>query len=176
VNVSSTRFDRLTILIHWTTLALMIALFTTAWSVDHTKERLGNEILLRIHRSIGVTIWGLTAFRLAWRTFLRPPPPFPSNMSLFQQRAAQANELGLYALLLLQPVLGLAQALLSGHRFGLFAWDVNSIGGNLALWGAAHEAHEFTAMALLALIGVHACAALYHALVLRDGVIGRMLP
>ena len=170
------RFDHTTILIHWATVVLISTLFATAWSVDHTKEGTGTEMLLRIHRSIGVTIWLLTAFRLAWRTSFRPPPPFPANMPLLQQRAAQANELCLYALLLLQPVLGLAQALLSGRRFGLFAWNVNSIGGNLPLWRVAHEVHELTALALLALIGAHACAALYHAFVRRDGVIRRMLP
>ena len=170
------RFDHMTILIHWTTVALMIALFTTAWSVDDTKEGPGTEILLTIHRSIGVTIWALTAFRLAWRTRVRPPPPFPASMPLLQQRAAQANELGLYALLLVQPALGLAQSVLSGHRFGLFAWNVGPLGGELALWRIAHEAHELTALVLLALIGAHACAALYHALVRRDGVIQRMLP
>jgi superoxide oxidase len=170
------RFDPITILIHWVTVVLMIALFTTAWSVNHTKGGPGTESLLRIHRSIGVTIWVLTAFRLAWRTLVRPPPPFPENMSLLQRRAAQANELGLYALLLLQPVLGLAQSLLSAHRFGLFVWDVSTIEGSPALWGFAHQAHELTALALLALIGAHALAALYHALVRRDGVIRRMLP
>ena len=170
------RFDPVTILIHWLTVALMIALFATAWSVNHTKEGPGTESLLRIHRSIGVTIWVVTAFRLAWRTSVRPPPPFPENMSLLQRRAAQANELGLYSLLLLQPVLGLAQSLLSAHRFGLFVWDVSTIGGGPALWGFAHRAHELTAQALLALIGAHALAALYHALVRRDGVIRRMLP
>lgn len=170
------RFDGITILIHWVTVGLMIALFTTAWSVDHTKEGPGSELLLRIHRSAGVTIWMLTAFRLTWRTCFHPPPPFPATLTLFQQRAAKANELGLYALLLLQPLLGLAQALLSDRRFGLFAWNVNTIKGHLALWAIAHEAHELTALALLALIGVHACAALYHACVRRDGVIRRMLP
>ena len=170
------RFDHTTILIHWATVVLMSALFATAWSVDHTKEGTGTEMLLRIHRSIGVTIWLLTAFRFAWRTSFRPPPPFPANMPLLQQRAAQANELCLYALLLLQPVLGLAQAFLSGRRFVLFAWNVNSTGGNLPLWRVAHGLHELTALALLALIGAHACAALYHTFVRRDGVIRRMLP
>jgi cytochrome b561 len=169
------RFDHTTILIHWATVALMSALFITAWSVDDTKEGAGTEILLRIHRSIGVTIWLLTGFRLAWRKLFRPPPPFPAGMSLLQQRAAQANELGLYVLLLLQPILGLTQSLLSGHGFGLFAWNVSPTGGSLALWRLAHEAHELTALALLALISAHACAALYHAFVRRDGVIPRML-
>jgi cytochrome b561 len=38
------------------------------------------------------------------------------------------------------------------------------------------EAHEFGAKALLLLIALHAGAALFHRLVLRDGVMQRMLP
>ena len=38
------------------------------------------------------------------------------------------------------------------------------------------EAHEFGAKALVALISLHAGAALFHGVVLRDGVLQRMLP
>ena len=38
------------------------------------------------------------------------------------------------------------------------------------------EAHELGGKALLTLIGLHAGAALFHRLVLRDGVLQRMLP
>jgi len=38
------------------------------------------------------------------------------------------------------------------------------------------EAHAIGAKALMALIGLHAGAALFHRLVLRDGVLQRMLP
>jgi cytochrome b561 len=36
--------------------------------------------------------------------------------------------------------------------------------------------HEFGVWMLLALIGLHAAAALFHGLILRDGVLQRMLP
>jgi superoxide oxidase len=45
-----------------------------------------------------------------------------------------------------------------------------------AIRGLFQEAHELGAKALLALIGLHAGAALFHGLVLRDGVLQRMLP
>jgi cytochrome b561 len=38
------------------------------------------------------------------------------------------------------------------------------------------KVHEFGAKALLALVGLHAGAALFHRLVLRDGVLQRMSP
>jgi cytochrome b561 len=38
------------------------------------------------------------------------------------------------------------------------------------------ELHEFGAKALLALVGLHAGAALFHRMVLRDGVLQRMSP
>jgi cytochrome b561 len=47
---------------------------------------------------------------------------------------------------------------------------------NPAIRSVFVKAHEFGAKALLALIGLHASAALFHRLVLRDGVLQRMLP
>jgi cytochrome b561 len=39
-----------------------------------------------------------------------------------------------------------------------------------------HDIHETTATALLVLVGLHVCAALFHGIVLRDGVLRSMLP
>jgi cytochrome b561 len=41
---------------------------------------------------------------------------------------------------------------------------------------AFHAAHELGAIALLAVVGLHGSAALFHTLVRRGGVLERMLP
>src|SRR5271170_4894284 len=53
---------------------------------------------------------GLVAIvRLGWRFSYAFLPPFPQNMPKVQQRVAKASEYALYALLLFQPLTGLAQ-------------------------------------------------------------------
>ena len=61
--------------------------------------------------------------------------------------------------------------------FELFIWQVPALlEPNPAIRGLFVAAHGFGAKALLALISLHAGAALFHRLVLRDGVLQRMLP
>jgi cytochrome b561 len=59
----------------------------------------------------------------------------------------------------------------------LLIWQVPALlAPDAAIRSLFQEAHALGAKALLALIGLHAGAALFHGLVLRDGVLQRMLP
>jgi superoxide oxidase len=72
---------------------------------------------------------------------------------------------------------GLANTLFHGRPFALFAWQVPALlTRDETVFHAFRLMHKFGALALLALIGIHAAAALLHALILRDGVLQRMLP
>jgi cytochrome b561 len=98
-------------------------------------------------------------------------------MRKLQQYIAKTNEYGLYALLVVQPITGLGGVLFRGHPFELFIWDVPALlEPDPAVRSLFVQTHEFVAKALLALIGLHAGAALFHRLVLRDGVLQRMSP
>jgi superoxide oxidase len=80
-------------------------------------------------------------------------------------------------LLLVQPVTGLGDVVFHGRPLTLFIWQVPALlAPDPAIRSLFQEAHELGAKALLALIGLHAGAALFHGLVLRDGVLQRMLP
>ena len=62
-------------------------------------------------------------------------------------------------------------------RFTLFAWQVPAwFAPDKAISLLFQSLHELAAWMLLALIGIHAAAALFHGLILRDGVLQRMLP
>jgi superoxide oxidase len=168
------RFDQISIAVHWLTLVLVAAQFATAWLFN-----LGGDVqqLLFVHRSIGILTWIVIVLRLTRRHAFAHLPPFPASMPKLQQRIAKLSEYGLYGLLLMQPLTGLGNTLLHGRAFALFVWRVPA-------WFAADKAishlfqtlHELGAWMLLALIGIHAAAALFHGLILRDGVLQRMLP
>jgi cytochrome b561 len=98
-------------------------------------------------------------------------------MPKLQQQIAKLNEYALYGLLLLQPLTGLGNALLRGRPFRLFVWHVPAwFAPDKVVWHTFQWLHEIGAWMLLTLIGLHAAAALFHGLILRDGVLQRMLP
>jgi cytochrome b561 len=75
------------------------------------------------------------------------------------------------------PITGLFRVLLRGQAFDLFVWHIPVLlEPDPAMRSLFVEAHAIGAKALMALIGLHAGAALFHRLVLRDGVLQRMLP
>lgn len=172
------RFDATSIVLHWLTVLLIVGQFTTVWlheAVGHGTS-LGFELLVA-HRTMGVTTWAIVLARVLWRRWFAYLPPFPESMPKLQQWIAKANEYGLYALLLVQPVTGLGEAVLHGRPFTLFIWQVPALlAPDAAIRGLFVKAHELGGNALLALIGLHASAALFHGFVLRDGVLQRMLP
>jgi cytochrome b561 len=172
------RFDQTSIILHWLTALLIVVQFSSAWlheAVDHNSGIAA--ALLVTHRNSGMLIWIVNAARLVWRHNYAYLPPFLESMPRLQQVLAKANEYSLYVLLLVQPITGLGRVLLRGAPVELFFWQIPALfESNDAIRHLFVEAHEFGANALLALVGVHAGAALFHRLVLRDGVLQRMLP
>jgi superoxide oxidase len=169
------RFDQISITLHWLTVFLVVAQFTTAWLLNQRGS--DTSALLFAHRSMGTLTWIVVAIRLIWRHGLANLPPFPASMPKLQQRIAKLNEYGLYVLLLMQPLTGLGNTLFHGRPFALFAWQVPALfAPSKAVAHMFQSIHEFGAWGLMALIGLHAAAALFHGLILRDGVLQRMLP
>lgn len=172
------RFDQTSITLHWLTVLLIVVQFASIWAheaVGH-HSNLAAE-LLSLHRSAGVLTWVVVVARLCWRRYFAYLPPFPPSMPKFQQLIAKANEYGLYVLLLAMPITGLARVLLRGKPFELFIWEIPALlETDPAARSAFMQAHEIGAKALMILIALHAGAALFHRLVLRDGVLQRMLP
>jgi superoxide oxidase len=172
------RFDQVSIALHWLTVLLIVAQYGSLWlheAAHHASNFAAAS--LSVHRSMGMVTWILAVTRLVWRRNFADLPPFPPAMPKFQQIIAKANEYGLYLLLLVQPITGLARVLLRGQPFTLFFWEVPALfEPDPAIRAIFVAAHEIGGNALLLLIGLHAGAALFHRLVLRDGVLERMLP
>lgn len=168
------RFDQISIAFHWLTVLGVGAQFLTIWLLG---QQQGGPVLMEVHRSVGVATWIVAAARFYWRHRYADLPPFPASMPKLQQRIATLNEYGLYGLLLVQPLTGLGDVLFRGHSVRLFAVHVPPLlPAEPAVFHLLHGVHEAGAAALAALVGLHAAAALLHGLVLRDGVLERMLP
>jgi len=170
-------FDTLTITLHWTTLLIVLALFGSALLYHQVEARSWAPPLLQAHRSLGVTIWTLTVFRLFWRVTGARFPAFPVSMTPLHQLVARLSEYGLYALLLIQPATGLAQTIWRGRPFELFGWNIPQLAArDLPLVGIFHAVHKMGAWCLFGLVGLHAAAGLVHHFILRDDVLEAMAP
>jgi cytochrome b561 len=168
-------FDGVTIALHWTTVVLVLALLTTAWL--HAQSHDDAALLLRIHRSLGVTVWMTTAFRLIWRMTNAKLPPFPDDMPRKHRVLVQISEYCLYALLLIQPITGLSETITCGRSFVLFWWHIPPLMHHYpTLQAALFLVHRIGAETLGVLITGHAVTALIHYFVLRDNMLQRMAP
>ena len=163
---------------HWGTVALLLCGYLAAWMIDGASSPAEKAWLIMLHRSFGVTILLLTCVRLAFRLRTRVPP-LPADVPAVQRLAARASVITLDAALIVQPLLGLAASMLHGGRTMLFGDVVLRpllpVAKALA-HEVFHQVHAWTALVLLALIGLHVTAALYHHFVRKDEVMAGMLP
>jgi superoxide oxidase len=168
-------YDALTIFLHWTTLALVLVQLVSAWLIDHGGSREAGALAMSVHRSSGSVLWLIVAIRLIWRFTGMKLPPFPLGMGRLHITGVHLSEYGLYLLLLAQPLTGLADTLLRGRPFALFVWTIPALlARDKPAAALAHLAHMAGAWALIALVTVHALAALTHRIVLDDGVLESM--
>jgi cytochrome b561 len=166
----------LMIAFHWTTALLVTASFVIAWLREPMEDLTQRALWLDVHRAIGFTVLALTLARLALRS-REGPISTRAELPLGMWLASRASHFLLYAGLIAMPLLGWAQSSAKARHFHLFGLPVPALvrhdpdlAEQLGNW------HANLAWALLALIGLHAIAALYHHYVRRDDVVRAMVP
>ena len=170
-------YDRLMKAVHWSTLLLIAAAYGAVWTSHAAASKEQHALLVELHRSLGVTVFALTMFRLGWRWHARIPR-LPADLPLLQKVAARATEYVLYALLLAQPMLGILHTNAQGKKidFYLLGELPAVIGRDKILAKQAIAAHDIVSYLLLAVMALHAAAALFHHFGRRDNVLNAMLP
>ena len=132
-------------------------------------------LLLAIHRPLGILILVFAVVRLVNR-LTHKLPPFLATMSRAERRIASWSEYLLYALLLVQPLVG--WAMLSAARVPITLLGPVHLPGiaphNIDVYGVLRECHSVFAYLLFLTFTAHLCAVLFHTLVLRDRLLDRM--
>ncbi len=168
------RYTRTARLLHWLMAVIMVAMLITG---EQTMSSHGNRTLPTVHASAGFVLLLLLAIRLWWR-WNHAPPQAPVR-PLWEMRAAKAAHAALYAAMLLLPLTGwLAYTEHVRRSFGtrpasLFGMKIPLLPDFGINW---HLIHNWGGTLVLALIALHAAAALKHHFVDRDGTLKRMLP
>lgn len=170
-------YDSASMTLHWLSLVLLVILFASIWTREHASDGDTAALLLTVHRTAGTLLWVATLARLIWKLIVADTPPLPLRMPRIQKLAARANEYALYLLLIAQPVTGFVQSIARGKPFPLLGFQVPVLMvRDRGVTHLFHAIHQTSATVLLVLVGLHACAALFHGIVLRDGVLRSMVP
>lgn len=126
---------------------------------------------LRSHISGGMAILFLMLVRLAIRSQTAHPAPASAGHPLLDRLAWASHRL-FYVTVAAMALSGIVMALQTGLFDTVFAGH-GSVPSDFWVY-PVRTVHYLLSRILMALIATHVVAALYHALVLRDGLLGRM--
>ena len=164
--------------IHWLIAALALIIVSLGLAIPEApRNTASRDLLMLLHRSVGLLILLVMLFRAVWR-MSHPPPPLPPTMRRIEVALAHATHWGLYLMFFAMPLAGYVNAAAAGHSvsfFGLFSIPP-LLPENQKLSQFAVAAHQVGQFAVYGLVAAHVAAALMHRLIRRDEVWGRMLP
>jgi cytochrome b561 len=161
--------------LHWLMAAMVVAmLFIGVGMVSTLRPRF--LTLVAIHKPLGITILALVMLRLAvrWRY---GAPHLPADLPPLQAIGAKLSHLALYALLITMPLIGWGMLSAGGYPVVVLgSLRLPSIlPPNDQLHALLRSAHTLLAYLFFAVILLHIAAALFHALIRRDGVFQAMI-
>jgi len=133
--------------------------------------------LVSIHRPLGIAILILVVVRFVNRR-LNPPPPFLVTMPPLERRVATWSELAMYGLMFVLPLVG--WGMLSTAHYPIVLYGSLHLPFILPhspmLHAVLRRTHTILAYLLFFTFLAHFSAILFHTLILRDGILQRMVP
>ena len=162
---------------HWTIAVAFIGLVGLgAWMVGLTYYDPWYNESLALHKAIGIVVLALALAKLGWKLADRKPD-FGPEVRAYERAGATAMHWILGALLIVLPVTGYLISTSEGagiDMFGLFEFpaffDVTAGTRDLAI-----DLHYYLAYGGIALVGLHAGAALKHTFIDKGSTLIRML-
>ncbi|WP_372996268.1 cytochrome b [Marinobacter sp.] len=164
-------------IIHWLVAAAVFGLFGLGyWMVDLSYYDDWYRRAPDIHRSIGILLFVVMVFRVAWRGVNVSPAPL-SNHKRWEVRSAHLAHFLLYVLIFVAMVSGYLISTADGSSISVFGWfEVPSVTGRIkGMEDTAGVVHYWSTWAIVGLAVIHAAGAFKHHLLDRDRTLWRML-
>ena len=175
-------YGALTKLFHWLVVVLFAFQFTAAnimlrIEADQTALGLSQAAYYNWHKSVGLVALIVAVLRLLARKSGQLPPWAPT-LSAGERRFIHRAEQLLYAAMFVMPVSGYLYVMAGGYGVVLFgvAELPNPIGEQPVLATLAKWTHVGSSYVLLLALAGHVGLVLRHQLILKDGLLERMLP
>lgn len=191
MSVTNTRnsWGTLSRVFHWGTLLLIAVQIPLGfWMVEvyevYTETYADDTWVMRtsrMHHTLGFIALLVFALRLSWRAN-NPTPELPASLVRYQRWLARGTHFVLYALLVIYPLSGWAALSAYEGEFPIFFFGWENM-PRLVPQAAADAFFNYEFFAGIhrwcwrmgaVVLGLHVFAALWHQLVLRDGVLKRM--
>ena len=161
--------------LHWTMAAMVLTMLGIG--VTMVASLADYYLLVSIHRPLGAGILVLVVVRFVVRR-LSPLPPVPPTMSRMERVAAAASEYTMYGVMFVLPLVG--WGLLSAARYPVvLCGSVHLpfiLPHDAMLYATVRRAHTVLAYVLFLAFLAHVGAILFHTLIVRDGILFRMVP
>ncbi len=126
-----------------------------------------------LHRSVGILLLALLAVRLLWK--LANPTPSDRHLSRMERYTSRMTHTLFYLLLFALMIAGYLISTADGRPISVFGlFDVPAIYVRKGLEETAGRVHEYLAYILMAIVGLHAAAALKHHVIDKDPTLTRM--
>jgi cytochrome b561 len=162
--------------LHWVTAVIVIGMIPVGIYMANASPGPMQDFLYDLHRSFGVVLLPIVLARLAYR-FTHPPPPLPTDIPAVQRGAAHVVHYALYALLIVQPIVGWIAT--SAYRAPILVFWTFTLPPiwpeDRAFSERMFVVHKALGIAIAVLALMHIAAALYHHFVRRDATLMRML-
>jgi cytochrome b561 len=168
-------YDPVAITLHWLTALLVILQFTLGqtwgWFPRPTRH-----LMIVTHMSFGIILTVVILARVLWRFALGH---HLRSLEIGWVRVASITvHYVLYALLAIEAVLGFLSRWEGDEAMSFFGLQIpppfSAAGEDVA--HQLQDIHNWVGWAIIILAAGHALAALYHHYILKDRVLGRMLP
>lgn len=174
---SPEKFGAVTKAFHWLTSITVIALIGVGLYMTNAGKSAASFQLYGLHKSFGILVLSATVLRVLWHVYSKKPP-LVAGMKRWEQCAAHAGHVFLYICLFGMPLSGWTMSSAFGRPVSVFGIgplpDLVQPNQELAVKLAA--LHEYLAYMLIAMILLHAGAALKHHFISKDATLRRMLP
>ncbi len=171
---SNLRYTKTAIILHWLIGFAIFGMFALGWYMtDLPKNTPERAFYFNLHKSVGITILALVAFRIYWRITHRPPALLDSLSALEKKLATGGHHL-LYLLMIAVPVTGIIMS--SFTKFGAkwFGFVVVAGVDNHDMHELYEGIHENVGIILLVIIAVHVLGAIKHKFIDKDKTMQRM--
>ena len=177
VVMKSSRYGAISQAFHWIMAVVILVAFI--YGPGGSEQRVysaARDFDRQLHETLGMTVFALAFARLLWRAAARPPDP--PQIAFWLDFGSRLVQVLLYLLFFLLPLTAIAGAWLEGHALTLLggAEIAPWIGENRALGARIARIHTWLGDAMMWIAGAHALAAIFHHIVLKDGVLVSMLP
>ncbi|MBF0852121.1 cytochrome b [Gluconobacter sp. R75690] len=169
------RYDRPTIIFHWMTAFLVLFQFAVGETWNWPAKSV-HHLMVVAHLTAGILLTAIMAIRIVWR--LTEGRHLSDLLRPLDRIFALGAEYMLYGLLLAEIVLGYLWRWGAGQTMSFFGFLIPSPFARFppltVTW--LHTLHSWNAWLIMGLATGHGAAALFHQFVLKDKVLGRMLP